>query len=1245
MSLIRVVLPGKAGQTLVGSDGGGKSPVRPAPHHAEDVLAEQAALRATSSIQRQGDGSSNEAIPTHPSKSCTDPPGSRRPLTQQFDSSHSIDDIAVCLPAINYTRAHAREDARCQYTIPGHLPTLQRSKKTTQLKVSHHPSDLHASTRSEGAATAINVVLSIEGQDLKLPPPRDRSSPRQDHQKQRHRLRIRRVAGGLGFLPCRYQNEDIRSLEEGLKTLLLCQSMGVIIQITRHRDDNGSLAQPVFHCDRCLRHWAVHGRPPPDCQEPESRVSGPSFALTSRSHEILQKFAQLTPIDKQCFLEAIQAETVPTTRGGDGFCLTESHRRNQTGMGRQGDLKRPAAGMGDKEAITVWNLKSQLWQVAEDLESNLSTHRSLHEGGQNFAKSLPNDVPKALPSKTNQEEVTKDPTSSAEGEPSCESEQADTVSSDERDTRGGPDCHTGQGGSDPSIVDPVSINTGLRTPVADQASYLSKNHIINLDKDMKFQTGESALPLNSIKVNQVPVDIHANYPGFESPETDGHESNEASLQQEPVPKEERQNTGENCSPQYDSFNGGKDKIPDGNFLSCSQDLADEPPSSKTVESPVPHCTIRNCITDTEIDFVTNHRIFQDSEQLFEDDTAAHAVSKVTVTRSRLLQYLSYGAASFNNSAGADEVETNESFEKLINGPDDLGVSDNKDGNRPLPSQGKGNRQKIPSSKGGVGKGLAGQKNRRDGSISYMGVIEDEEETLDRSTSGEGNDSSRGGRGHTIRGSKSASRDQNAVPIRNTAVRNVTGKPDTRPGNLEQHVFATPRETLAQSNAFGAAHKSPENIAHQSSDEGLTKATFKQKIHDNGNNGLESGSSVQSSSAPRRESLGSHAAATALPPLGTVPGQLPSLNVHDTEQRSRTKDRKRSLGLPRTDHARREFVNRKEEEGPTAGWDTGREPMCDPRASRKQPPPRAGEEFDTSKRQSLARQQVSGGKPNTQDYFADDVNTKENGEKGERGEKSTGFLPAIASAKEDLMPKEMDDQLMREREAKSPMKSLFSQFDNFELSLSPPPAGSLHPVSTDKSFRMTYSTLPRTFDWDTARQPPGVTRRTPSPQRTGPVSDLSQLPADQALNAKLMKPSMVVRPSSRDFYDKSARTPSRVSGKKTDVYSSSSETSRASSPAESVWETVSEVWRRHALELQKLERMVALNFLPLTSAFTFSVFEIPPQYLAHNRSLREQAMQIRRLKRPKKIVMKFASKEQREAAMKPPQIRRRVKPVA
>ena len=54
-----------------------------------------------------------------------------------------------------------------------------------------------------------------------------------------------------------------------------------------------------------------------------------------------------------------------------------------------------------------------------------------------------------------------------------------------------------------------------------------------------------------------------------------------------------------------------------------------------------------------------------------------------------------------------------------------------------------------------------------------------------------------------------------------------------------------------------------------------------------------------------------------------------------------------------------------------------------------------------------------------------------------------------------------------------------------------------------------------------------------------------------------------------------------------------------------------------------------------SAFTFSLFEIPPQYLAQNRMLREQGMQRRSLKKPKKIMMKFATKPKVMAAMRRP----------
>ncbi|XP_038066313.1 uncharacterized protein LOC119736372 [Patiria miniata] len=1259
--LAQVAVSVNPGDVLVGPDDA-ESTVSNGPSLAVDVLDTR---ELTSSVRRQADTPSNHGaispisapLPPVPLLTYVDlqPAGARRPVPIQVVSPYDLSkDTGVCLPAIDTTRAHARvADVRFHCLTPGQLPTLPRSKKTTKLKVSNHPPDLNTATHQrEGAASAIDVLLSIEGQDLKLPPPRTRTGARREYEKSRHRPNAVRVASELGFPPSRFHGDDIRSLEESLKKLLLCQSMGVIIQITRRRGDSGGLAQPVFHCSRCLKHWADYGRLPPNCNEPEARVSGPSFAITSRSQEILQKFTRLTPVDKQCFLEAIQTLTIPPPRGENIPCPSVSHTCDKVWMPGTGHVKMSVTGMGDEADKTVRTTQSQPVQVASESDSTISMNRDPTPDRPQDTAVLPNAVSQSLKLRRNREGAKY---SSREDEHDRRRNREDNDSIDIGDAKGDPDSRPVQTGTEPCLFGSTNdTKRDLTNSVAEQASSISSIHVVDLDKGLSPQKCDAAVATKLVEDNQELVGDQACYSNCVSPRTDDPWSNETRLG-EGVPNSHKQrNEEESLLPANEFPVDDEIGLPEEHLMNISPNVMDDERLKENGGGISNTHNTQTCEVDR--DMISKGDAFQDREYLSEEEKPAHAISKVTVTRNGLLQNLSNGTASFNNSAGADDAKSNKSFERLINDAEDpdkreqsatperqeaksarssLCRHGNGDSEQPA-GQERANGRKIPSSTQHLGKGSALEKNRRESSVSYMGVMQDSEENQNRGTSSSAEEgaTSRGSHWNIGRGNMSASRDQMAAPIRNTAVRNVTGKPDTRPGNLERHVFATPRETLAQTNALGMVPKP--------SGEGLANDTTKQS-QDRRYLTQDSGSNA---SAPRRES---NAAATALPPLNAMPRQLPSMGVHDTEQRSKARDRKRSLGLPRTDHALQEFVDRQQgQEDVPIAREIDEEQRYTSRPGKRQPVPREREEGE-SKGKILPRQLTERSqkidKQKAQDDIAEQLVTKQKGEKLSP-ELTDRFLPSIASTKGELMSKEISDQQeLRERETKSPqMKSLFSQFDNFELSLSPPPAGSLPPVSTDKSFRMTYSTLPKTFDWDTPRQPPLKSRQTPSPPHMGLAGNLNQQMTDELLDAKLMKQSTVVRHSSRDFYDKSARTPSRASGKRTGVYPSASESSQESSPAESVWESVSEVWRRHTSELQKLERMVALNFLPLTSAFTFSVFEIPPQYLAHNRSLREQAMHLRTLKKPKKIVMKFASKEQRQAAMRPPMIRRPVKPV-
>ena len=633
----------------------------------------------------------------------------------------------------------------------------------------------------------------------------------------------------------------------------------------------------------------------------------------------------------------------------------------------------------------------------------------------------------------------------------------------------------------------------------------------------------------------------------------------------------------------------------------------------------------------------------DYSQYNVDRASCHSVTKVTVKRSGHRKSHSNQTASSNSDEAEDTVMdvSHDGYFKGTGDPSPTNTNTNGITEAPVsPKNGHGQKSCSQFSKGTrdnlnkkghhSGKDKQHDKNgsliskhalvrdsglqrtQRDSIAKYMGVIDGDKAGLNRGSSTEDSALSKESHGNIARSGKSSSQGQKVVPIRNPAVRNVTGKPEMKPGTLERHMFATPRANLTQTNAVGMIPKA--------SGEGLDSAVVKSKMEDVARQTRQkSASDIQVKATIRSESVTGNAA-RQLPPLSGKQKQLPPLGVRDTEQK---------MKVPKADESLPQLVDRRQDQEQKVALIKKKERRPkDQSKSFKRPSVANGKDVNGTSTEGPIEQhrQESLPRPNVQNKVEEQVD-----------EVAANILPAIESPKEVFA----DEIQKEERDTKSPLKTLFDQFDNFELSLSPPPASSLPPVSkTDKSYRMTYSTLPKTFDWDT---PKLATRATPSPQPLGLITDFPEKrteatePADARLNKSSL--SMVVR-SSRDIYDKSARTLSRVSSKRADfsVSSSSSKSSQVSS-AESVWESVSEIWQKHTLELQKLERLIALNFLPLTSAFTFSLFEIPPQYLAQNRMLREQGMQIRSLKKPKKIMMKFATKPKVMAAM-----RRPVKPV-
>ncbi|XP_030855911.1 uncharacterized protein LOC755928 [Strongylocentrotus purpuratus] len=99
----------------------------------------------------------------------------------------------------------------------------------------------------------------------------------------------------------------ITSLEEDLKPLLLCQSMGLKIETKPADFVHGTTAQIVFHCPRCLKHWKLSGMPtsPSECKEPHQPTRGPKYNISLQSHRIMKELEKLPEYSRQQLIKVL----------------------------------------------------------------------------------------------------------------------------------------------------------------------------------------------------------------------------------------------------------------------------------------------------------------------------------------------------------------------------------------------------------------------------------------------------------------------------------------------------------------------------------------------------------------------------------------------------------------------------------------------------------------------------------------------------------------------------------------------------------------------------------------------------------------------------------------------------------------------------------------------------------------------------------------------------------------------------
>ncbi|XP_033103054.1 uncharacterized protein LOC117105849 [Anneissia japonica] len=186
----------------------------------------------------------------------------------------------------------------CAQQAPPPVTRLLKPSKHRLTSSTLFPEPPVTTIKSE-SRTNLNIELAIKGQDIRLPPPRNPTESRKTNTKKLTRTPFKTTLS----------NEDLQSgvisFEEDIRKLLLCQSLGVSIE-TKFQA-SGNIAIPVFHCPRCLKHWAVYNVTPHGCKQIEKPTKGPSFQITNTGHNILQTFQAMAKNDQHQFLNMIRS--------------------------------------------------------------------------------------------------------------------------------------------------------------------------------------------------------------------------------------------------------------------------------------------------------------------------------------------------------------------------------------------------------------------------------------------------------------------------------------------------------------------------------------------------------------------------------------------------------------------------------------------------------------------------------------------------------------------------------------------------------------------------------------------------------------------------------------------------------------------------------------------------------------------------------------------------------------------------
>ncbi|XP_078597903.1 uncharacterized protein LOC144873946 [Branchiostoma floridae x Branchiostoma japonicum] len=120
--------------------------------------------------------------------------------------------------------------------------------------------------------------LSVEGTDIRLPPPKAPTEPRR---KSLQNVKSTSTVSSEGSLENQApEADDPQTVQKRLHTLMNIHSMGIPIEITNKDYVPGVICRPLFHCARCRDVWDRLGEVPGSCDQPSRPVRGNAFWLT-----------------------------------------------------------------------------------------------------------------------------------------------------------------------------------------------------------------------------------------------------------------------------------------------------------------------------------------------------------------------------------------------------------------------------------------------------------------------------------------------------------------------------------------------------------------------------------------------------------------------------------------------------------------------------------------------------------------------------------------------------------------------------------------------------------------------------------------------------------------------------------------------------------------------------------------------------------------------------------------------------